>query len=132
MKKIIFKKNRNNVVIINQNDQSTKLFDKKCEKLRIDTMKRSETKILFFQHFDQDFNLIFDNAQKVFDVIVKRLNYLTLIVDLAGVYVHEDFSHNSFNQETALKQYLINFDKHQDVLLQSDYFKNLSPYNKTM
>ena len=132
VKEIIPKGNRGNVVITSQDDQSPRLFDKGCEKLRIDTMERSEARALLLQHLDQDFNLASDNAQKVSDAIVERLGYLALAVDLAGAYIHEDFSHDSSNQEAALKRYLANFGKHQDVLLQSDYFKGLSPYDKTV
>lgn len=119
-------------MITNQDNQSSKLFDRKCEKLYVDTMKRSETKVLFLQHLDQDFNSIFDNVHEVFDAIVKRLNYLAFVIDLAGAYIHENFFYNSFNQKTILKRYLVNYNKHQDVLLQNNYFKDLSQYDKTM
>ena len=95
-------------------------------------MERSEARALLLGHLDQDFNLASDNVKEVSDAIMNRLGYLALAVDLAGVYIHEDFSHDSPNQEAALKRYLANYGKHQDVLLQSDYFKGLSPYDKTV
>jgi hypothetical protein len=99
-------------VIINQNYQSSRFFDRKYEKLHVDTMKRLKTKILFFRHLNQNFNLNFDNVKKIFDAIMNRLNYLIFVVNFANVYIHENFFHDFFNQKIVLKRYLINYNKH--------------------
>ena len=130
--KIIPKGSRGSVIVTSQDHQSPRLFGRGCERLHVDTMERSEARALLLQHLGQDFNLASDNVQEVSDAIVDRLGYLALAIDLAGAYIHEDFSHDSSNQEAALKRYLANYGKHQDALLQSDYFKGLSPYDKTV
>jgi tetratricopeptide (TPR) repeat protein len=129
--KIIPKGSRGNVVITSQDKKSPRLFGKGCE-VHVDTMEQSEARALLLQHLGQDFNLASDNVQKASNEVVDRLGYLALAVDLAGAYIHEDSSYNSSNQEDALERYLKKYGKHQDVLLQKDYFQGLSPYNKTV
>ena len=74
--KLIPKGSRGNVILINQDDQSPRLFGRECEKLHVDTMKQSEARAILLQHLDQDFNSAFNNVQKVFDAIMKRLGLL--------------------------------------------------------
>jgi hypothetical protein len=58
---------------------------------------------------------------------VQRVGCLALAVDLAGAYIS-----NEPDQEAALMQYIGDYDRHQDELLQDDSVCGLLPTKKTM
>src|SRR3569833_3118521 len=56
------------------------------------------------------------------DKVAQRLGYLALAIDLAGAYISSDSA-----PEQALSQYLEDYDRHRDDLLQMDDFQGLRP-----
>jgi tetratricopeptide (TPR) repeat protein len=127
VKNILPKGQRGNVIVTSQDEQSPKLFRGGCEKVLVDTMERTEARSLLLRHLDRGPQLVEQDVHEVCDRIVERLGYLALAVDLAGAYIGEDS-----NPESALRQYLADYSKHQDELLRSDHFRGLSGYSKTV
>ncbi|KAI9789841.1 MAG: hypothetical protein M1816_005758 [Peltula sp. TS41687] len=127
IKQILPKGERGNIIITTQDDQAPRLVNGECEKLRVDKMELLEARALLLQHLEWDADSAPQHVQRMCDTIVERLDYLALAIDLAGAYIRNDS-----NQEAALKQYLVDYGKHQDELLQSDNFRGLSMYDKTV
>jgi tetratricopeptide (TPR) repeat protein len=125
--KILPKGRRGNVIVTSQDDQSPRLFNRGCEKLRVDIMEPCEARTLLLQHLEWDPDSAPQDVQNFCDTIVERLGYLALAIDFAGAYIGNDSS-----QEAALKRYLADYGRHQDELLQSDYFRGLSTSDKTV
>ncbi|KAI9775707.1 MAG: hypothetical protein M1816_005776, partial [Peltula sp. TS41687] len=124
---IVPKGGRGNIIITSQDDQSPRLLNGRCEKLRVDTMEPLEARALLLQHLEWDADSAPQHVQRVCDTIVERLGYLALAIDLAGASIGNDS-----NQEAALKQYLADYGKHQDELLRSGSLRGLSEYKKTV
>ena len=127
IKRIIPKGRRGNIIITSQDDQSPRLLEGRCEKLRVDLMEPLEASTLLLQHLNWDSHSVPSQVQNISDAIVGRLGYLALAVDLAGAFIGNDP-----NQEAALNQYLTDYGKHQDALLRSEYFRGLPSYDKTV
>ena len=117
---------RGSLIITSQDSQACRFFPK-CEELRVDIMSPLEARAVLLQHLKWESDSVPSPVQLRCDDIVKRLGYLALAVDLAGAYIG-----NEADQETALAQYLVDYGKHQDDLLQRDYFRGLSETNKTV
>ena len=114
------------LIITSQDSQACRLIPK-CEELRVDIMGPLEARAVLLQHLQWKSDSVPSHVQRRCDDIVKRLGYLALAVDLAGAYIG-----NEADQETALAQYLTDYGKHQDDLLQRDYFRGLSETDKTV
>jgi tetratricopeptide (TPR) repeat protein len=127
IKKVIAKGTRGNIIITSQDDQSRKLIDGGCEDLRIDVMAPLEARALLLQHLTWETDSAPQDICEGCDMIAKQLGRLALAVDLAGAYIGNDPDHRA-----ALKQYLTDYDKHQDDLLRRDDFRGLSATNKTV
>ncbi|KAI9777909.1 MAG: hypothetical protein M1816_004381 [Peltula sp. TS41687] len=127
IKQIIPKGERGNVIITSQDDQSPRLLNGGCEKLRVDKMEPLEARALLLQHLKWDVGSAPQHVQRICDTIVERLDFLALAIDLASAYIG-----NGSNRENGLKQYLADYGKHQDKLLQNDNFRGLSMYDKTV
>lgn len=59
--------------------------------------------------------------------MAKKLGYLLLAIDLAGVYIG-----NSLIPEQTITEYLKDYEKYRDELLQIDYLRGLSPTERTV
>ncbi|KAJ5503479.1 hypothetical protein N7463_006353 [Penicillium fimorum] len=103
IKKIIPKGTRERIVITSRDDQSQKLVDRGCEQVRVDTV------------------------QEGCNAVAKKLGYLPLAIDLAGAYIG-----NSPTPEQSLTQYLADYEKHRDELLQMNHLRGLSPTERTV
>ena len=114
------------LIITSQDSQACRLIPK-CEELRVDIMGPLEARAVLLQHLQWKSDSVPSHVQRRCDEIVKRLGYLALAVDLAGAYIG-----NEADQETALAQYLADYGKHQDDLLQRDSFRGLSETDKTV
>src|SRR5262249_38060796 len=123
---VIPKGMRGNVVITSQDDQSPKLLNRRCEKLRVDIMELLEARALLLQHLKWDLDSAPQDVLDICATIVGRLGCLALAIDLAGAYIG-----NNSDQEVALRQYLADYSRHRDALLRNDYFQGLSSYDKT-
>jgi hypothetical protein len=127
VKKVIPKGTKWSIIITSQDGRSPKLIDGGCEELRIDMMAPLEARALFLQHLKWGADSAPQDICEGYDIVAKQLGYLALAVDLAGAYIGNDP-----DQRAALKQYLMDYDKHQDELLWSDDFCGLSATDKTV
>jgi NB-ARC domain len=127
IKKVIPKGTRGSIIITSQDGQSPKLIDGGCEELRIDMMAPLEARALLLQHLKWGADSAPQDICEGCDMVAKQLGYLALAVDLAGACIG-----NNPDQGAALKQYLTDYDNHQDELLWSDDFRGLSATDKTV
>jgi tetratricopeptide (TPR) repeat protein len=125
IKKVIPKGSRGSIIITSQDDKSPKLIDGGCEELRIDMMAPLEARALLLQHLKWGADSAPQDICEGCDMVAEQLGYLALAVDLAGAYIGNDR-----DQRASLKQYLTDYEKHQDELLRSDDFRGLSATNK--
>ena len=86
-----------------------------------------EARAVLLQHLQWESDSVPSHIQLYCDSIAKRLGYLALAIGLAGAYIK-----NEDDQQTALAQYLVDYGKHQDELLQRDHFRGLSEATKTV
>jgi Cdc6-like AAA superfamily ATPase len=110
--RIVPKGRRGSVIITSQDEESAKLLNSKCEKLRVDTMKPIEARALLLRQLNLNPDSAPEHVQAICDTIVERLGYLALAIDLAGAAIDKNA-----DQEEALKQYLADYDMHRDELL---------------
>jgi tetratricopeptide (TPR) repeat protein len=127
IKKVIPKGIQGSIIITSQDSQSRKLINGGCEELSIEMMEPLEARTLLLQHLKWKADSVPQKVCEDCDTIAKKLGHLALAVDLAGAYIGNDP-----NQGTALKQYLADYEKHQDELLWSDDFRGLSATDKTV
>jgi tetratricopeptide (TPR) repeat protein len=90
-------------------------------------MKLIEARQLFLRHLDADLGPIPEEILRECDEIAEQLGHLALAIDLAGAYISNDT-----DQRQAVRQYLADYKKHRDDLLQSEQFRGLSSSDKTV
>ncbi|KAE8149842.1 hypothetical protein BDV25DRAFT_130058 [Aspergillus avenaceus] len=115
-----------NIIITSQNEQSSKLL-KCCEKVSVDILNRHEARALLLWHLDHNRDCLGQDIEDLCDQVAERLEFLPLAVDLAGAYMGNDKTDPKF----GLIQYLDDYGKYQNELLQSDQYNGLSGYDKT-
>ena len=125
LRKVFPQAGRGSLIITSQDSQACLFL--KCEELRVDIMGPLEARAVLLQHLQWESDSVPSHVQQHCDGIVDRLGNLALAVDLVGAYIG-----NEADQETALAQYLEDYGKHQDDLLQRDYFRGLSETDKTV
>jgi len=86
-----------------------------------------ERAALLLQHLQLDIKFVFKSIQYSCDKIVRKLGYLALAIDLAGAYINNDLT-----PKQTLLQYLVDYDKYCNELLQMDDFRGLLATQKTM
>ncbi|KAK2591961.1 hypothetical protein QQS21_010333 [Conoideocrella luteorostrata] len=126
LKKVIPRAKRGSIIITSRDNLSRRLIDGDCEQLEVDVMSPLEARALLLKCLQWDMDSARDRVQSC-DAVAGRLGHLALAVSLAGAYIS-----NEPNQETALIQYIEDFDKHQDDMLQDDRFRGLLPTEKTV
>jgi NB-ARC domain len=127
IKKVLPKGQRGSVIITSQDSQSQKLVDGGYEEVRVDTMELLEARMLLLRHLRLDLEPVPQDIQEDCDKIAERLGYLALAIDLAGAYIS-----NETDQRQAPRQYLADYARHQDDLLQSEHTCGLSTSDKTV
>ena len=125
--RIVPKGRRGNVIITSQDGESARLLNSECEKIWVDTMEPIEARALLLRQLNLNLDSAPKHIQTICDTIVERLGYLALAIDLAGAAIDK-----TSDQEEALKQYLTDYDTHQDELLQRAGFRGLSMSKKTI
>jgi len=124
---IIPRGQRGNVIITSQHPQSRQLLRGNYERLQVGMMEKSEAISLLLKHVDTDQVSATAEVQETTHKIVERLGCLPLAVDLAGAYISEQE-----NRDAALQQYLVEYEQHEDDLLQQESFRQLEPHEKTV
>lgn len=118
---------RGSIIITSQDDRSSMLVPKGCERLRVDVMSPSEATTVLLQHLPWDIDLVPNDVRKNCEEVVKKLEFLALAIDLAGAYIGNDP-----DPERAITQYLSDFIVHRNELLQMNSFRGLLPTEKTV
>lgn len=126
VKKVIPKAIRGSIIITSQDNQSRRLIDGGCEELQVSMMTPLEARGLL-QHLELEIYSTLLNICQRCDMVAKKLGYLALAVDLAGVYIGNDS-----DREAAFKQYLTDYDKYQDALFRDNDSRGLSATDKTV
>ncbi|EPE35145.1 alpha/beta-Hydrolase [Glarea lozoyensis ATCC 20868] len=128
IKNVIPKGPRGSVLITSQNELSIKLIPRGCEQIQVGDMSPQESTTLLLHHLrlsiDSPVTEIVTTGCKQ---VAEKLGYLALAIDLAGAYIG-----NEADPEDALTQYLDDFTRHGDALLQIDRFQELRPTQKTV
>jgi hypothetical protein len=128
IKNVIPKGPRGSVLITSQNELSVKLIPRGCEQIQVGDMSPQESTTLLLHHLrlsiDSPVTEIVTTGCKQ---VAEKLGYLALAIDLAGAYIG-----NEADPEDALTQYLDDFTRHGDALLQIDRFQELRPTQKTV
>ena len=127
VKKIVPKGNRGSIIITSQDDKSPMLIPSGCERIRVDVMTQLEAAKLLLQRLPWDVDSAPENVRQRCNEVAQKLGCLPLAVDLAGAYIGNDPK-----PEQALMQYLADFDRHRDEMLQMDGFRGLLPTQKTV
>ncbi|KAK4164656.1 putative kinesin light chain, partial [Cladorrhinum sp. PSN259] len=127
IKKIMPKGNRGSIIVTSQDNQSVRLIPGACEAVQISVMSPVEGVALLLQHLQLSAESASEAIRCDCDKIAQRLGYLALAIDLAGAHISNDSA-----PKRALSQYLADYDRHRDELLQMDGFKGLLPTQKTV
>jgi CO dehydrogenase nickel-insertion accessory protein CooC1 len=127
LKKFIPKGGRGNIIITSRDNWSPMLIDGGCEQLEVSAMSLTEAKTLLLRRLQWDVDSTPQRIQQSCQEVVQRLGCLPLAVDLAGAYIG-----NEPNQEMALTQYIEDYDKRKDDLLQDGSLRGLLPSEKTV
>ncbi|KAI2618459.1 hypothetical protein GGR54DRAFT_156526 [Hypoxylon sp. NC1633] len=127
LKNVVPSGERGSIIITSQDDRSSMLIPKGCERLHVDVMSSSEATTLLLQRLHWNTDSVSDNVRKNCEEVVNKLEFLALAIDLAGAYISNDP-----NPEHAITQYLSDFDTHRNELLQMNSFRGLLPTEKTV
>jgi tetratricopeptide (TPR) repeat protein len=128
IKKVMPKGKLGSIIVTSQDGDSRKLIGGGCEELRVGTMKLQEARALILRHLTLDLDPVPEDTLRDCDKIAERLGCLALAVDLAGAYISNDDT----NPRQALRQYLVDYTRHQDQLLQSEHYRGMSTSDKTV
>jgi tetratricopeptide (TPR) repeat protein len=127
LQKIMPKGKRGSLIITSRDERSVKLVTGTCERVHISIMSPVEGVALLLQHLQLDAELASKDIQQNCNEVARKLGYLALAIDVAGAYIGNDYV-----PEQALSQYLADFDRHRNELLQMDVFRGLLPTQKTV
>ncbi|KAK3326908.1 hypothetical protein B0H66DRAFT_530896 [Apodospora peruviana] len=127
IQKIMPKGNQGSVIVTSRDNRSVRLVPGTCESVHVDVMSPMEGVALLLKHLQLKTESALEEIQRNCDKIAQRLGYLALAIDLAGAYIGNDST-----PKHALSQYLADYDRHRDELLQMDGFQGLLPTEKTV
>ncbi|KAK3324839.1 P-loop containing nucleoside triphosphate hydrolase protein [Apodospora peruviana] len=127
IQKIMPKGNQGSVIVTSRDNRSVRLVPGTCESVHVDVMSPVEGVALLLKHLQLKTESALEEIQRNCDKIAQRLGYLALAIDLAGAYIGNDST-----PKHALSQYLADYDRHRDELLQMDGFQGLLPTEKTV
>lgn len=127
VKKLLPEGNQGSIIITSQDSRSRELIHGECEELRTDTMEPLEARELLLRNLHRSSDVVTDDIRKACDTVAERLGYLPLAIDLARAFISNDTDTMS-----AIQQFLTDYDRHQDDLLQSEHYHGLSATDKTV
>ncbi|KAJ6007347.1 hypothetical protein N7540_011323 [Penicillium herquei] len=132
IKDVIPEGTRGRLIITSQDTRSWKLLRGGCEKVHVDAMSPQEARMVLLQHLSWGPDPISEKVCQLCDEVAEKLGYLALAVDLAGAYMGNRDDAPEQAPEQVLVQYLKDFKKHGDELLQKDEFQGSSKERKTI
>lgn len=127
IQKIMPKGKQGSVIVTSRDDRSVMLVPGACELVCVGVMSALEGTALLLQHLQLDAASAFEDVRQNCDKVAQKLGYLALAIDLAGAYIGNDSA-----PELALLQYVADYDRHRDELLQMDGLRGLLPTQKTV
>lgn len=127
LKNIIPKGKQGSIVITSRDNLSPMLVGGGCEQLEVSVMSALEANTLLLRRLQWDVESAPEKIRESCSAIVRQLGCLALAVDLVGAYIG-----NEIDQEAALMQYVADYDRHRDELLQDDRLRGLLPTEKTV
>ena len=119
------------VIVTSQDGQASQLLGWKNEVLKVDVMDEPEAISLLLSAVNEDLHSASNDLKAVATRIVMELDRLPLAVDLAGARIRSDVDDGE-EVSDAMQQYLTDFQRHQDRLLQEKGFVQATSYNKTV
>jgi tetratricopeptide (TPR) repeat protein len=123
----IFPEGRNGSIVITSQDKKLLSRMKDYKEVEVGVMDPLEAKTLLVGHLKLEVNTAPDDVLVDCDKIAKKLGHLPLAVDLAGAYIGNDV-----DPIRSLRQYLADYEKQQDFLLESTSFCDSSASDKTV
>ena len=118
------------VIMTSQDAQAARLLGGRTPTVRVDAMEPEEAVRLVSNYFEEPL-WPEDGCLALVEEITECLDRLALAMDLAGARVQVDVE-NGDDLATALRQYLTDYKRRQDELLQDDEFARTSTYKKTV
>jgi tetratricopeptide (TPR) repeat protein len=118
------------VLVTSQDGQASRLLGGRIPAVKVDAMQPEEAVRLVANHFGEPVNrgdCYWDLVEK----ITECLDRLALPLDLAGARISVD-AENWGDLTNALKQYLQDYGRNQEKLLQDTEYANATPYKKTV
>lgn len=126
---IIPKGKAGTVIVTSQDAQASRLQGGRTSTVKVDAMSLEEAVCLMVKHFDKPISPG-DDYWDLIQEITELLDRLALPMELAGARISVD-AETWGDLGTALRQYLSDYQRNQDKLLQDDEFASASPYKKT-
>ena len=118
------------VIVTSQDAQASRLLGGRTPTVKVDAMEPQEAVRLVSNYFDEPL-WPRDDCLALVEEITECLDRLALAMDLAGARVQVDVE-NGDDLATALRQYLTDYKRRQDELLQDEEFARTSTYKKTV
>jgi hypothetical protein len=123
----IFPEGSHGSIIITSQDNKLLSRMKDYKEVEVGVMDPMEAKTLLVGHLKLEVNTAPDDVLAACDKIAKELGHLPLAVDLAGAHIGNDV-----DPIMSLGQYLADYEKQQDFLLESKSFCDSSASDKTV
>ncbi|OQV09646.1 Tetratricopeptide repeat-containing protein [Cladophialophora immunda] len=135
---------RGHVIVTSQHRQTPNFLGGSCKLVEARELSREEARTLLKAHVrltvGSGWEQELEGMDDLCDLVVGRLGCLALATELAGLYLSDQLSHflndtNVMKSEAfrrVFRQYLDDFERHQDELLQGKPFQRLSSYQKTV
>jgi tetratricopeptide (TPR) repeat protein len=127
---IVSKGKAGTVIVTSQDARASRLLGGRTSTVKVDAMTSEEAVCLVAKHFDETVC----RGDSYWDMIVEItecLDQLALPLDLAGARISVD-AENWRDLGTAIRQYLTDYRRNQDKLLEDNEFAMANPYKKTV
>ena len=127
LRDIIPEGERGNIIVTSRDKYVSMLVDRRCGQLEVGAMSIDEATSLLLQLLRWDPDSSPENIVQPCRELVQQLGCLALAVGIAGAYIS-----NEDDQHVALRQYIVDYERHRDELLQSNYLHGLRQTDKTV
>jgi tetratricopeptide (TPR) repeat protein len=118
------------VIVTSQDVRASRLLGERTSTVKVDAMTPEEAVCLVAKHLDETVCRGDSHWDMVVE-ITECLHQLALPLDLAGARISVD-AENWEDLGTAIRQYLTDYRRNQDKLLEDNEFAMANPYKKTV
>lgn len=119
------------VIVTSQDGRACRLLGGLMKVVKVDAMELEEAISLMSAFFNTEAICLNDTHRKLMEDIVQCLDRLPLAVDLASARVRNDVEDGD-DLESALRQYLSDYQAHRNHLFRDADLANTGHYNKTI